>query len=102
MKKNGYVTLGNTVMHYVAFGDGAKKLVVLPGLSDGLATVKGKAWILAGSYKKFWADYTVYMFSRKEDMPDGYSIKDMADDLALAMKSLGIEKASVLGVSQGE
>ena len=77
MKKNGYVTLGNTVMHYVAFGDGAKKLVVLPGLSDGLATVKGKAWILAGSYKKFWADYTVYMFSRKEDMPDGYSIKDI-------------------------
>ena len=43
MKKNGYVTLGSTVMHYVAFGDGAKKLVVLPGLSDGLATVKGKA-----------------------------------------------------------
>lgn len=34
-------------------------------------------------------------------MPDGYSIKDMADDLVLAMKSLGIEKASVLGVSQG-
>lgn len=101
MKKNGYVTLGNTVMHYVAFGDGAKKLVVLPGLSDGLATVKGKAWILAGSYRKFWADYTVYMFSRKEDMPDGYSIKDMADDLTLAMKSLEIEKASVLGVSQG-
>ena len=101
MKKNGCVTLGNTDMYYVAFGDGAKKLVVLPGLSDGLATVKGKAWALAGAYKKFWANYTVYMFSRKNDMPDGYSIKDMADDLALAMKSLGIEKASVLGVSQG-
>lgn len=101
MKKNGCVTLGNTDMYYAAFGDGAKKLVVLPGLSDGLATVKGKAWALAGAYKKFWANYTVYMFSRKNDMPDEYSIKDMADDLAVAMKSLGIEKASVLGVSQG-
>ena len=101
MKKNGYVTLGNTVMHYVAFGDGAKKLVVLPGLSDGLATVKGKAWILASPYRKFFQDYTVYMFSRKNKMPDGYSIADMADDQVKAMRNLGIGKACVLGVSQG-
>ena len=41
--KNGQVPLEGGVMPYVSFGSGAKKLVILPGLSDGLATVAGKA-----------------------------------------------------------
>ena len=41
MRKNGCVTIGNTGMYYAVFGEGLKKLAVLPGLSDGLATVKG-------------------------------------------------------------
>lgn len=101
MRKNGCVTIGNTGMYYAAFGEGQKKLVVLPGLSDGLATVKGKAWILASPYKKFFQDYTVYMFSRKNEMPEGYTIRDMAKDQAQAMENLGIDRAYVLGVSQG-
>ena len=56
MQKNGCVKVGNTDMYYVAFGEGEKKLVVLPGLSDGLWTVKGKAMLLAGSYKKFFKE----------------------------------------------
>lgn len=101
MNKNGCVKVGNTDMYYVAFGEGKKNLVVLPGLSDGLWTVKGKAFLLGGSYKRFFRDYTVYMFSRKNDIPEGYSIKEMADDQATAMKNLGIDKAIVMGVSQG-
>ena len=88
-------------MYYVSFGTGEKNLVVLPGLSDGLATVKGKAWILSFPYKKFFRDYTVYMFSRKNKMPEGYSIRDMADDQIKVMKDLGIDQADLLGVSQG-
>lgn len=98
---NGSVKIGGTEMYYAAFGKGEKKLVVLPGLSDGLATVKGKAMVLKGPYKKYLSDYTVYMFSRKNDMPEGYSIRDMAADQVTAMKTLGINRASVLGVSQG-
>ena len=88
-------------MYYVSFGSGEKKLVILPGLSDGLATVKGKALILSLPYRKFFRDYTVYMFSRKNDMPEGYSIREMADEQARAMKDLGITRAYLLGVSQG-
>ena len=99
--ENGSVLLGNTEMDYVSFGEGEKRLVVLPGLSDGLTTVKGKAWLLSLPYRKFFRDYTVYMFSRKNDMPEGYSMEDMADDQASAMRSLGIGQACVLGVSQG-
>ncbi len=101
MRKNGCVAVGNTEMYYVSFGNGNKKLVVLPGLSDGLATVKGKAWILSLPYKKFFSDYTVYMFSRKNEMPEGYAIRDMANDQVMAMKNLGIDQACLLGVSQG-
>ena len=99
--KNGSVAIGNTQMCYARFGHGENVLVVLPGLSDGLATVRGKALLLAGPYRPVFDRFTVYMFSRKNEMPQGYSIRDMADDQAAAMRRLGIEKAAVLGVSQG-
>ena len=99
--KNGCITIDNTDMYYVSFGAGERRLVVLPGLSDGLATVKEKALPLASPYRKFFRDYTVYMFSRKNDMPEGYSIRDMADDQVRVMKDLGIHQAYILGVSQG-
>ena len=99
--KNGRIALDPTEMDYVCFGHGSRNLVVLPGLSDGLTTVRGKALFLQAPYKRFLAEYTVYMFSRKNDMPEGYTIRQMAEDQALAMKKLGIRKAAVLGVSQG-
>ena len=99
--KNGCVRIGDTDMAYVSFGRGKRKLVVLPGLSDGLATVSGKALILSAPYRRFLRDNAIYMFSRKNDMPEGYTIEDMADDQALAMEKLGIDRACVLGVSQG-
>ena len=69
--KNGSVRLGGTEMDYVSFGKGAKSFIVLPGLSDGLMTVKGKALLLAKPYVKFFKDYTVYMFSGAEDKTVG-------------------------------
>ena len=78
--KNGCIATKDTEMYYVSFGKGKKNIVVLPGLSDGLATVKGKALLLVSPYRRFLKKYTVYMFSRKNQMPEGYSIRDMADD----------------------
>ena len=63
--KNGCVTIGETKMHYASFGKGSKAFLVLPGLSDGLTTVKGKALLLAKPFSRFLKEYTVYMFSRK-------------------------------------
>ena len=99
--KNGTVSIGSTSMSYVSFGHGERVFVLLPGLSDGLMTVKGKALLLAKPYQMFFEKYTVYMFSRKDDMPEGYSIREMADDQAEALRLLGIRKASIMGVSQG-
>ena len=99
--KNGCVRLGKSSMHYVSFGQGEQTLVLLPGLSDGLATVKGKALLLAEPYRMFFEDFTVYMFSRIDGLPDGHTIREMAADQAEAMRTLGIRRACVMGVSQG-
>ena len=63
--KNGCIAVRDTGMYYVSFGKGKKSLIVLPGLSDGLATVKGKAFLLAFPYRKFFKDYTVYISAGK-------------------------------------
>ena len=97
----GRVPLGDTDMDYVRFGHGERPLVLLPGLSDGLATVRGKASVLAVSWRVFFDRYTVYMFSRRNRLPPGFSIRDMAADQAEAMRRLGLGPACVMGVSQG-
>lgn len=99
--KNGEVPIDDTEMSYVSFGQGKKNLILLPGLSDGLMTVRGKAALLAKPYRAFFDKYTVYMFSRKDKLPEGCTIREMAADQARAMKTLGIKTASVMGVSQG-
>lgn len=99
--KNGTVEIGGTEMSYVSFGRGERAFIILPGLSDGLLTVRGKALMLAKPYTQFFEKFTVYMFSRKDVMPEGYSIRDMADDQTLALEKLGIKEACVMGVSQG-
>lgn len=99
--KNGAVPIDDTEMSYVSFGQGKKNLILLPGLSDGLMTVRGKAALLAKPYRAFFDKYTVYMFSRKDKLPEGCTIREMAADQARAMKTLGIKTASVMGVSQG-
>ncbi len=99
--KNGEVTLDGTEMSYVSFGRGERTLVLLPGLSDGLVTVKGKALLLAAPYIPFLDRYTVYMFSRKNDLRENASIRDMARDQAKALDKLGKNRSAILGVSQG-
>lgn len=99
--KNGQVIIDNTTIDYMSFGYGNKILIVIPGLSDGLTTVKGKSLILLKPYRRYLKNYKIYIFSRKNKMPNGYSIEDMANDQIIAMKKLAIKKADVLGVSQG-
>lgn len=95
------VTVNGTPMEYVAFGTGERPLVVLPGLSDGLTTVGGKSLMLSWHYREFSRHFRVYLFSRRRNLPDRYTTRDMAADQAEAMRALGLESARVLGVSQG-
>lgn len=98
---NNIIKIGNTDMDYITFGKGSKNLIMIPGLGDGLKTVKGSAAMFSLLYRDFAKDYKVYVFSRKNQLEEIYSTKSMAKDLAEVMKKLGIDKASVIGISQG-
>lgn len=86
---------------YIQFGTGKKNLIMLPGLGDGLRTTKGTALPMALYYRSLAKEYTVYMFSRKAQLPEGSTTRDMARDLKDAMEELGVKKASLVGVSMG-
>ena len=99
--KNGTVKIENTDMEYVSFGCGTTNLVMIPGIGDGLKTVKGTAAIMSILFKNYGKNHRVHIFSRKTDMTENDSISDMADDQRKAMQKMGITKAHIMGISQG-
>ena len=99
--QNGSIKIDNTEMDYIVFGNGTTPLIMIPGLGEGLKTVKGTAAPFAMMYRAVAKEYKVYCFSRRNILPQVFTTKDMAEDLYYAMQQLGIEKAMVLGVSLG-
>lgn len=99
--ENGHLVVDGTTMDYIRFGAGEKHIIFLPGLGDGLRTVKGTALPMALMYRAFAREHTVWMFSRKNDLPHGYSTRAMANDVEKAMAQLQIPRACVVGVSMG-
>ncbi len=97
--KNRTIIIENTEMDYVTFGKGDKTLVMIPGLNT--RGVKGAAVSLAYMYRIFAEEYQCFVFDRKKQIPDGYTVRDMAADIATAMSMLDIVNADVFGVSQG-
>lgn len=98
---NGSIPLDNTEMEYVAFGKGSRALIMIPGLGEGLTTVGGTAIPFALLYRKLAKEFRVYMFSRRTVMPEGFTTRDMAEDIYRAMMHLHIPSANVIGVSLG-
>ncbi len=99
--RNGKIEIYNTTIDYICFGKGKKNLIMIPGLGDGLKTVKGLALPFAYMYRLFAKDFRVYVFSRRNDLYENFSTMDMADDIAKSMDILNISKADFLGISQG-
>ncbi len=99
--KDCSIRIDDTEMDYISFGSGDKNLVIIPGLGDGLRTVKGSAVLFSLRYRVFNKYYKVHVFSRKNKLEQGASTREMATDLARVMKKLGLQTSYVLGVSQG-
>lgn len=99
--KNGRLNVGGSEMEYIRFGTGDRILVMLPGLGDSLRSIYGTALPMALMYRIFARDFTVYAFSRKWNLPENCSTRDMARHQAEAMELLGIDRADVFGVSMG-
>ena len=99
--QNKQLEIENTSIDYVEFGNGNKPLILIAGLGDGLRTMKGLAVPIALMYKEFAKMYRVYVFSRRNEMKEGFTTRDMAQDIIYAMDVLNIDNADFVGVSQG-
>ena len=99
--KNCSLSLPTGVVDYIRFGSGPKPLIMIPGVGDGLKTVKGMALPFALLYRSLAKDFTVYVFSRRRTLAPGMTTRDMAEDLNSAMDALGVSAAVLVGVSQG-
>ena len=86
-------------MDFFRFGEGKKKLVILPGLS--VQSVMGAADAIAAAYQSLTDRYTIYVFDRRADLPAAYSVHDMARDTAEAFQALGLRDVCLFGASQG-
>ena len=95
----GTVKTGGFEMDYCRFGSGDKTMVIIPGLS--VQSVTGSKDAIEEAYSVMKDEFTTYVFDRRRSVPEGYSIPDMADDTASAMKELGLTQAYVFGASQG-
>ena len=99
--KNENIKINGADFDYISFGTGRDVLIMLPGVGDGFKTAKGVAVPFAYMYRVFAESFRVYVFSRRNDMPEGFTTADMADDLSDIMDALGLGSAHIFGVSQG-
>ena len=97
--RNRSLQTGSTTTDYAVFGKGNRPLVMLPGLNT--RGVKGSALMLSVMYRMFAKTHRIYVIDRKNHIPAGYTVRDMAHDTAEAMEQLGITQADVIGISQG-
>ena len=99
--KNKEIKIDDISVYYVTFGKGKKNLIIIPGGGDGFKLVKGLAIPFSIMYKIFAKEYKVYIFSRRNKLNEGFSTEDMANDIIKHMEDLNIDKADIVGVSQG-
>ena len=99
--RNCHLDLPSGTVDYIRFGTGPKALVMLPGVGDGLKTVSGMAFPFALLYHVLAKDFTVYVFSRRRELPPGMTTREMAEDLNTALEQLGLRESALVGVSMG-
>ena len=86
-------------MDFFRFGTGEKTVVILPGLS--VQSVMGAAEAIAAAYQSLAERYKIYVFDRRSNLPEAYSVQDMARDTAEAFQTLGLRDVCLFGASQG-
>ncbi len=99
MAETGTVKTKDFEMDYFTFGSGDKVSVIIPGLS--IQSVIPSKDVVEENYSVMNEDFTTYVFDRRKNLPEEYSIYDMADDTAAAMKELGLRDGYFFGASQG-
>jgi len=83
---------------YNRLGHGPQPLVVFQGL---VFENKPQPGLATSMYRFLGEDYTVFSVLRKPGLPQGYTLRDMADDYAAMIHEEFGDPVDVLGVSTG-
>jgi len=95
----GYSSNG---LPYNRFGQGSRTVVVFQGLMFENKPLAGfSGFFMARMYRFLEAAHTTYIVTRKAALPDGYSMKDMADDYAEMIRNEVGGPVDIIGVSTG-
>ena len=90
---------GKVKMQYCVFGTGPRNLVMIPGLSiDPVTPLES---LVSAQYASMQDDFTIYLFDRRTNAPECYSIEEMAEDTVAVLRTLGLESFCLFGSSQG-
>ena len=93
------ISIHGSQCNCIRFGKGPKTMIMLQGLNTH--GIKGASLSLAWMYRIFAKEYTVYLFDRRENLPENVTVRELAADMAAVMDQLCLSKADILGVSQG-
>jgi pimeloyl-ACP methyl ester carboxylesterase len=87
---------------YNQMGSGPRNLVVFQGtVFENKPFTPLLNWVYNSFYKPLEDDFTIYSVLRKPNMPEGYTMKNMADDYATMIGEEFGEPVDVIGLSSG-
>ena len=86
-------------LNCVRFGSGENAFVMLAGMS--MTGIEGLGAAISGAYACMAEDFTLYALDYLTQMPEDYSTRDMASDIAEVFGLFGIRNACVIGASMG-
>ncbi len=84
----------------IRFGQGRKNLIIFPGLEDSLQPVTIKPYRYLWHFRKYAKIFTVHILSRKRNLPEKYTTRDMAEDYAKMIPQIGFP-VHLMGLGMG-
>jgi len=99
MAAAGYFDNG---LPYNRYGHGPRTLVVFQGLLFENKPMPGRvSHLFPRTYGFLEDEYTTWIVLRKPSLPDGYTLRDMSDDYAVAIRREFGQAVDVIGISTG-
>lgn len=93
------INVNGKTMEWFSFGNGSRKMVIIPGLS--LKSIMLFADGIKDGFSLFAEDYEVFVLEPPRELPDFYGIEERVNDYTAAFEELGIKDAFVYSVSMG-
>jgi len=97
--ESGYFNCG---LPYARIGCGSDSIVLFDGLGvENKAPVGMNLRMLKVAFKAYLKNYSVYIVTRKPELPGGYTTRDMSDDYARMIRDEFSSPPHIMGLSTG-